>query len=276
MTDAAGHARRLVETVASYGPTIVAFSGGVDSSVVAHAAWQALGDDALAVTSDSPTLPRSELAQARALAGRIGIRFEPLRRSELDDPRFVANPTDRCYFCKEGLVEDLSRLAAARGVRTVALGVNASDTGDWRPGIAAARAGGARFPLLEVGLEKDDVRSLARHWALDVWDKPASPCLSSRIAYGQEVTLTKLERIEAAEEFLKARGFDDVRVRHLGDDARVEVPGPDVDRLVAMRDEVRAALTGIGFASVTIDNRGLVSGRLNQEQGVGAAAPRPR
>ncbi len=274
MTDAAADAERLVKTLASYGSTLVAFSGGVDSAVVAQAAHQALGAGALAATSDSPTLPRSELDGARALAGRIGIRFEALGRSELDDPRFVANPTDRCYFCKEGLVEDLARLADARGYQTVTLGVNASDTGDWRPGIAAARTQGARFPLLEVGLGKDAVRAVARHWDLPVWDKPASPCLSSRIAYGQEVTLSKLRRIEAAEEFLKREGFEDVRVRHLGGDARVEVPATDVDRLSAMGDRVRTALSELGFASVRLDPRGLVSGRLNQEQGIAESAER--
>lgn len=274
MSDAAAHARRLVETIASYGSTAVAFSGGVDSAIVARAAHDALGEAAVVVTSDSPTLPRSELDAARTLAANIGIRFEPLERSELDDPRFVANPTDRCYFCKEGLVEDVTRWAERRGIQTVALGVNASDTGDWRPGIAAARAGGARFPLLEVGLDKAAVRAVARHWRLPVADKPASPCLSSRIAYGQQVTLTKLKRIEAAEEFLKGRGFDDVRVRHLGRDARVEVPEPDVERLTGMGDEVRAALSDLGFASVLLDPRGLVSGRLNEEQGVVGPAER--
>lgn len=271
MDDPAGHGRNLVDAIASYGSTIVAFSGGVDSAVVARAAREALGHGALAALSDSPTLPRSELVEARELARRIGIRFEAVRRSELDDPRFVANPAERCYFCKEGLVEDLTRLARERGVATVCLGVNGSDTGDWRPGIEAARTGGARFPLLEVGLGKQEVRSLARHWGLPVWDKPASPCLSSRIPYGQVVTVEKLGRIERAEAYLREAGFRDVRVRHMGPGARVEVPDEDVDRLVAMGDRVRDRLARFGFEVVELDRRGLVSGRLNLEQGVGAA-----
>jgi pyridinium-3,5-biscarboxylic acid mononucleotide sulfurtransferase len=257
---------QLVEALGGYGPTIVAYSGGVDSAVVAQAAFEALGTDALAVISDSPTLPRSELQQAEATARHIGIPFHRLLRSELDDPQFVANPANRCYFCKDGLVADLGRFAKDRGVSTIALGVNLSDLGDWRPGIQAAREAGARFPLVEVAADKDTVRLMAQEWGLPVWDKPSAPCLSSRIPYGQVVTLEKLGQIERAEDHIKGLGFRDVRVRHFDGVARVEVPQTDIQRLLELRGEVSSALHEFGFRQTVFDERGLVSGRLNQEQ----------
>lgn len=256
---------RLVEVLRGYESTLVAYSGGVDSAVVAKAAHLALGDSAVAVISDSPTIPRTELAEAERTARAIGIRFYALERDELADPSFVSNGTDRCYFCKKGLQGDLVVMAREVGAKTVTYGVNLDDLAEWRPGIAAAREGGARFPLVDVGLGKADVREAARTWGLSVWDKPASPCLSSRIPYGEAVTREKLRRVEAAEDLVKSLGFRDVRVRHLGGAARVEVPAPDVARLFSLEPFLVDQILHIGFDEVRLDPRGLRSGRLNEE-----------
>lgn len=255
----------LVQTLRAYGSTVIAFSGGVDSAVVAKAAYLALGEFAVAVTSDSPTLPRSELEDAAATAQAIGIRFYTIERSELDDPQFVENPLNRCYFCKKGLQEDLQTMAKDIGAATVTYGVNLDDLGEWRPGIDAARERGARFPLVDCGFTKADVRAAAQHWGLDVWDKPSNPCLASRIPYGQRVTTEKLKLIEEAEAFIRQLGFADVRVRHLYGAARIEVPTQDVARLFAIEPFVVERLEGLGFESVRLDARGLKSGRLNEE-----------
>lgn len=256
---------RLVEAIRGYGSTVVAFSGGVDSAVVAKAAHVALGGYAIAAISDSPTLPRSELQEAAKTAESIGIRFYAIERSELDDPKFVENPLNRCYFCKKGLQEDLEVLAKDIHAATVTYGVNLDDLGEWRPGIEAARERGARFPLVDAGFTKGDVREAAKRWGLDVWDKPSSPCLASRIPYGQRVTEEKLRTIEEAEAFVRGLGFRDVRVRHLDGVARVEVPPPDVGRLFAIETFIVERLRGLGFEEVALDPRGLRSGRLNEE-----------
>ncbi|MBI2078872.1 MAG: ATP-dependent sacrificial sulfur transferase LarE [Euryarchaeota archaeon] len=259
------HYERLVEAIASYGSTVVAYSGGVDSALVARAAFDALGQKAVAAISDSPTLPREELAGARELAASIGIRLVEIERSELDDPRFVENPTNRCYFCKAGLQDELGDFAMKNGVATVSYGVNLSDLGEWRPGIQAAKERGARFPLVDVGLDKAGVRAVSRDLGLAVWDKPASPCLSSRIPYGEVITIEKLERVEAAESLVRGHGFRDLRVRSLDGVARVEVPEGDVARLVGLRDAIVPTLRGLGFREVVLDARGFRSGRLNEE-----------
>lgn len=255
----------LLENMRGYESTVVAFSGGVDSAVVARAAKEALGEWSIAAISDSPTLPRRELDEAHETAQHIGIRLYAIQRSELDDPEFVDNPLNRCYFCKKGLQEDLMILAEEIQAKTVTYGVNLDDFGDWRPGIDAARERGARFPLADTQMDKQDVRALAKHWGLDVWDKPSSPCLASRVPFGQRVTAEKLKLIEQAEEFVRGLGFRDVRVRHMGDAARVEVPEADVVRLFAIEPFVAERLVNLGFDEVTIDPRGLKSGRLSEE-----------
>lgn len=256
---------RLVEEIRSYGSTIVAFSGGVDSALVARAAKEALGAWAIAAISDSPTVPRRELEDAHRTAESIGIRLFALERDELDDPAFVRNDARRCYFCKKGLQEDLEELAREVGAKTIAYGVNLGDLHEWRPGIEAARERGARFPLVDAAFDKATVRAAARQWGLPVWDKPAAPCLSSRIPYGQPVTEESLRRIERAEDFVRRIGFRDVRVRDLSGVARVEVPSSDVPRLFSLEPFVAEQIRSFGFSAVLLDPRGLRSGRLNEE-----------
>lgn len=262
----------LVGTLRGYGSTVVAFSGGVDSAVVAKAAFLALGENAIAAMSDSPTVPRSEVEEAARTAHGIGIRFYAVERTELDDPRFVENPLNRCYFCKKGLQEDLQSMATEIGAATVTYGVNVDDLGDWRPGIEGAKEGGARFPLVEAGFTKGLVRDAARHWGLPNWDKPASPCLASRIPYGEMVTEGKMKLVEDAEAFVRGLGFRDVRVRHMDGVARIEVPAADVPRLFAIEPFLHGHLKGLGFLDVTLDPRGLRSGRLNEEAMIHGAA----
>jgi uncharacterized protein len=272
MTDGDRHADidalrvRLVDALRSYGRVAVAYSGGIDSTVVARAAFEAFGDGALAVTAVSDSLASGELEEAEELARRIGIRHRVIRTQEFADPNYLRNNPDRCYFCKSELYGRLSGLRAELGVDVIASGANADDAGDHRPGMRAAAENGVRHPLLECGLTKADVRALARGWDLPTWDKPATPCLSSRIAYGEEVTPERVRMIDAAEGWLRQRGFRLLRVRyHKGDLARVEVPLEELPRLAApgIRDELVPALRNLGFKFVTLDLEGFRSGSLN-------------
>ncbi|MGF1599574.1 MAG: ATP-dependent sacrificial sulfur transferase LarE [Acidimicrobiales bacterium] len=254
----------LLDTIRGVGPLVVAFSGGVDSSLLAVAAVRALGPDrVLAVTADSPSLASGELDTCRRLADDWGVPWRSVRTDELHDDRYVANAGDRCYWCKSALMDELEPLAAAR-YATVALGVNVDDLGDHRPGQEAAGARGARFPLVEAGLTKTDIRALARRWGLSVWDRPAMPCLSSRLPYGTAVTVPLLGRVDRAEAALRGLGFDDVRVRHYDDTARIEVPPADLGRAVASAAGITAAVRACGYRYVTLDLDGLRSGNLNQ------------
>ena len=247
--------------------TVVAFSGGVDSAVVAKAAYLALGDRAIAMTSDSPSVPRSELAAARELAAIIGIRHEVLPTTEFDNPAYQRNSGDRCYFCKSELSTRIESKLESLGLTTVCSGANLDDLGDYRPGLTAAAEHHVRHPLQEARFTKAHVRELAKHWKLPVWDKPASPCLSSRLAPGLEVTSERTLRVELAEAYLKTLGIRDGRVRyHEGDLARVEVPGDDIARLLdpAIRLGLSQKLHEIGFRFVSLDLDGFRSGSLNQ------------
>jgi len=257
---------RLLEVLRSYGSVAVAFSAGVDSTVVAKAAAVALGERAVAVTAVSPSLASGELEEARRLAAQIGIRHLVIRTEEFEDPSYRRNAPDRCYFCKTELYSRLERLLPELGVAVIANGANLDDQGDWRPGMTAAAEHRVRSPLLEAGLGKADVRALARHWGLAVWDKPAMPCLASRIAYGLEVTPERVRMIDEAEAFLKRLGFRELRVRMPQPDvARIEVPLDELPLLVepAVRDAVVQRFKAIGFRFVTLDLEGFRSGSLN-------------
>lgn len=257
----------LVEYVATFGSCAVGFSGGVDSTVVAQAARTALADDAVAVTAVSPSLAAGQREEARRLASLIGIRHVEVATEEVSDPRYVRNDPQRCFFCKDTLYRHLRRVADRLQLQVLADGANADDTQDYRPGRQAAGQHHVRSPLAECHLTKEQVRAIARHWNLPVWDKPASPCLSSRIAYGQAVTPERLAMVDQAEQFLRSLGFSDVRVRfHQDELARLEVASEHLPRLAEpdLREAVVAKLKALGFRFVSIDLEGFRSGSLNQ------------
>lgn len=258
----------LNDRLANLPGAVVAFSGGVDSSVLAEAAHRALGERVLAVTADSPSLARRELSAASALAAQRGWRHRVMATGEMDDPRYAANPTNRCYFCKTALFDRLAPLAAELGV-PVLLGTVTDDLGDWRPGQAAATERGGRHPFVEAGMGKAAVRALARAFGLPTAAKPASACLASRLAYGVAVTPAALARVEHAEDFVLGLGFPVLRVRDLGGDAAsVEVSPDDLPRLRPLTQLVVEELCGLGFASVSIDERGYRRGALNERAGI--------
>ena len=260
-------AQSLVERLRSYGSVAIAFSGGVDSAVVANAAFLALGDRAVAVTAVSSSLAASELEIARREAIMIGIRHVELQTQEFKRPEYRRNAGDRCFFCKDTLYELMHSRQQELGVEVIANGANTDDLGDHRPGMQAAIDHNIRSPLIEEGLNKGAVRDLARYWHLSVAEKPASPCLSSRIAYGVEVTEERVFRVERAEAFLKAAtGLQELRVRHEANElARIEVPVDQVSRL--LEPDLRATLTkelhSLGFRFVTVDLDGFRSGSMN-------------
>ncbi len=258
---------RLLALIRGYDSCAVAFSGGVDSTVVAKAAQLALGDRAIAVTGTSASLAAGELDEARTLARLIGIRHEVIETEEFAEPAYLANAPDRCYHCKTELYTQLEGVTVRFGVAVVLNGANLDDRGDYRPGMTAAAEHQVRSPLLECELSKDDVRQLAASWNLPIWDKPASPCLSSRIAYGEEVTPERVRMIDQAEQILRALGLRELRVRyHKGDLARLEVPIEALPRLAEAetRTQLLAQLKSLGFKYVTLDLEGFRSGSLNQ------------
>mgnify|MGYP001826494195 CR=1 FL=1 len=258
--------QQLLDYLRQLGSCAVAFSGGVDSAVVAAAAHQALGQNALAVTAVSPSLASGERELAAAVAARIGIRHVELQTAELSSARYVANQPDRCFFCKSELYGQVQTRLADWGVQHLVNGANADDLGDHRPGMRAANDFAVKSPLADLGISKSEIRELARQWDLQVADKPATPCLSSRIAYGEEVTVERLQRIDAAEAWLRGQGLSDTRVRyHRGDLARLEVHVDDIPRLMdeAMREAVTRELRRLGFKFVTLDLQGRRSGSLN-------------
>jgi len=254
--------QRLREIVRSFERCIVAFSGGVDSALVTAVAAFELGDRALAVTGVSPSLPRSEREAASAFARAIGARHELLETHELEDERYASNPANRCYFCKSELFERLGPFAAARGFVTIADGLNSDDLSEVRYGRRAAEERGVRSPLAEAGFTKSEVRSLARELQLDVWDKPAAACLSSRFPTGTRVTRELLERVEKAEAVLAEVGLREFRVRHHGDIARIEVPLDAFDIVTRERERILRGVRAAGYRFVTLDLGGYVRGAV--------------
>ncbi len=267
---AAGTLDALRGSLLQLGAVVVAFSGGVDSALLARVAHDTLGEDAvLSVTAVSPSLAPSELVDCRRLASEWGLRWAAVETHEVSRPGYTANGGDRCYHCKSELMAALAPLAAARAA-TIVLGVNLDDLGDHRPGQRAATEAGARFPYVEAGFTKDAVRNAAKSLGLDVWDKPAAACLASRVPYGTPVTLGTLGRVADAEERLHSLGFRQVRVRHYGELARLEFDIGELERAVATRMAIVDAVHAAGYAYVTLDLEGFRSGNLNQ-----ALVPRP-
>ncbi len=258
---------RLLAILGELSGVAVAFSGGIDSTVVAKAAFLAMGERAVAVTADSASVARRELDDARELAALIGIRHVVVRTQEFENPDYLKNDGTRCYHCKTELYSTVERLLPELGVPVMASGANLDDLGDYRPGLVAAAEHSVRHPLQEAGFTKADVRELARLWELPTWDKPAAPCLSSRMAPGLAVTPERTKRVEEAESLLRSLGLRECRVRyHEGDLARVEVPVSEVAKLAAepVRSELARALHTLGFKFVTLDLDGFRSGSLNE------------
>jgi pyridinium-3,5-biscarboxylic acid mononucleotide sulfurtransferase len=260
--------RELERMVAPYGSALVAFSGGVDSSLALAICARALPkEQVLAVTSNNETYLPSELDLAREFAGSLGVEHLIVNTRELDNPDYASNPANRCYFCKSTLYSDLRRIAGERGYACVVDGANADDEGDYRPGRKAAKELEVVSPLSLAGVGKAEVRELAKHLGLPSWDKPALACLSSRFPYGQEITAEKLAQVARAEEFLREQGFRQVRVRHHGEIARLEVGPEEMERAFALREKISAEIREAGFLYVALDMSGYESGSLNAALG---------
>jgi len=246
---------------------VVAFSGGADSAFLAYVANDTLGPDrALAVTAVSPSLAPEEEADCKELADEWGLRWQAVHTDELANPAYSINDGERCYFCKAELMDVVAPLAAETGA-TVVLGVNVDDLGDHRPGQRAAAERGARFPLVDAGFTKADVRAASKELGLRTWDKPAAACLASRVPYGTPVTMSVLAEVAAAESALRTLGFRQLRVRHYGDLARLELPIDELDAVLARRAEIVDAVKSAGYRYVTLDLEGFRSGNLNAALG---------
>ena len=257
---------RLKNLLQDMEKALIAYSGGVDSTLVAKVAYDVLGDRALAITAVSPSLLPEELTAAKEQASVIGISHKLVTTNEMDNPNYTSNPINRCYFCKSELHDTLKPLAIKWGYPYVLDGVNADDLQDYRPGIQAAKERGARSLLAEVGVTKAEVREISRSLGLPWWDKPAQPCLSSRFPYGETITVSKLQRVGRAEIYLRQLGYQNLRVRSQDDTAKIELPSEKISEFVQNTDlsELVKVFKELGFVYVTLDLEGYRSGKLNQ------------
>ena len=256
----------LKKTLRDMGTVLVAYSGGVDSAFLAVTAHEVLGKNSLAVFAASPVAPPMEKEEAEALAHNIGLRFKIIESSEMSNPDFVANPPERCYYCKRELFSELRPIAQAEGLKWIADGTNADDLSDFRPGRKASAEAGIRSPLLEAGLTKAEIRQLSHAQGLPTWDRPASPCLASRIPYGIPVTAETLNKIARGEQYLHSLGLRQLRLRHHGDIARIELDPEDMDKIIKpeIRQDIVKHLKALGYKYVTLDLTGYRIGSLNE------------
>jgi len=261
---------RLQTLLRDIGSVPIAYSGGIDSTLVAKVVYDLFGDQAMAITAISPSLLPEDLEDARVQAATIGICHEEVQTHEMENPNYTANPINRCYFCKSELHDTLKPIALERGFPYVIDGVNADDLTDYRPGIQAAKERGARSPLAEVGITKAEVRELSRALGLSWWEKPSQPCLSSRFPYGETITIDKLRRVGRAEVYLRRLGWSNLRVRSQGDTARIELPAEQIVEFInqVTLPELVAKFQDLGFLLVTLDLEGFQSGKLNRILGI--------